>query len=102
MKQFLATILFASFIFFGPSVHAAVDINTATSAELQGVNGIGPTKAEAIVEYRKKNGPFKSVSDLDKVPGFGKATMEKVKGEITVGNAQTAAVGKTAAKKASK
>ncbi|MDH4072701.1 MAG: helix-hairpin-helix domain-containing protein [Gammaproteobacteria bacterium] len=54
-----------------------VDINTADaetiSAELQGV---GITKAIAIVEYRKANGPFKSVDDLVKVKGIGERTVE--------------------------
>lgn len=79
------------------SVFAATDLNTATAAELQKVNGIGPKKAEAIIEYRKKT-PFKSVDDLDKVPGFGKATLDKVKGELTVSGADKAKVSKTAAK----
>jgi competence protein ComEA len=73
--------------------HAATDLNTASLAELEKINGIGPKKAEAIVEYRKKT-PFKSVDELDKVPGFGKATVEKVKGELTVSGASK----KTAAK----
>lgn len=64
---FLAAVVFA-----GP-----VDINTADaetiSAELQGV---GITKAIAIVEYRKANGPFKSVDDLAKVKGIGARTVE--------------------------
>ena len=51
---------------------AAVNLNTATVAELDAVNGIGPSKASAIVEYRNKNGPFKSVDDLQNVKGFGK------------------------------
>lgn len=79
------------------SVFAATDLNTATLAELQKVNGIGPKKAEAIVEYRKKTA-FKSVDELDKVPGFGKATVEKVKAELTVSDAAKAKVSKTAAK----
>ena len=68
------------------SAFAATDLNTATAAELQKINGIGPAKAEAIIEYRKKT-PFKSVEDLDKVPGFGKSTMEKVKKDLSVTDA---------------
>lgn len=77
------------------SVFAATDLNTATAAELQKINGIGPKKAEAIIEYRKKT-PFKSVEDLDKVPGFGKSTLEKVKKDLTVSDAGKSK--KTAAK----
>ena len=98
MKKILFVLLTAiSFSLGSVSVFAATDLNTATVAELQKVNGIGPKKAEAIVEYRKKS-PFKSVDDLDKVPGFGKATVEKVKGELTVSGSGKEKVAKTAAK----
>ena len=43
---------------------AAVNINTASSAELEALPGIGPAKAKSIVEYRQKNGAFKSVEEL--------------------------------------
>jgi competence protein ComEA len=70
---------------------AAIDINTATAAQLETVSGIGPKKAEAIVEYRKKNGPFKSVDDLDKVKGLGKASIDKMRSELTVGKTKKSA-----------
>lgn len=73
---------------------AAVDLNTASQAELETVSGIGPTKAKAIIDYRKKNGNFKSVDELDNVPGFGKASIDKMRKEITVGNAKAATAGK--------
>ena len=63
---------------------AAVNINTAPAQELASLNGIGPAKAQAIVEYREKNGPFKSVHDLAKVKGLGAKTVEKLGKEITV------------------
>ena len=63
---------------------AAVNLNTATVAELDAVNGIGPSKASAIVEYRNKNGPFKSVDDLQNVKGFGKKSIDKLRPELTV------------------
>jgi len=63
---------------------AAVNINTATAQELASLNGIGPAKAQAIVEYREKNGPFKSVNDLAKVKGLGAKTVEKLGKEITI------------------
>ena len=57
---------------------AAVNVNTATVDELdKQLTGIGPAKARAIVEYREKNGPFKSVDDLAKVPGIKEATINK-------------------------
>ncbi|HYG32953.1 MAG TPA: helix-hairpin-helix domain-containing protein [Methylophilaceae bacterium] len=93
LKMLFVLLATLSFSLGSISAFAATDLNTASVAELQKVNGIGPKKAEAIVEYRKKT-PFKSVDELDKVPGFGKATVEKVKGELTVAGTSK----KTAAK----
>lgn len=100
MKK-LFVVLFALFAFAAASfANAAVDLNTATEAELQTVKGIGPAKAKAIVEYRTKSGPFKSVDDLDNVKGFGKKSVDKMRGELTVGGgaAKPAAAKKEEAK----
>ena len=94
MKKLLLVLVSA--LSFSISAWAAVDLNTASQAELETVKGIGPAKAKAIIEFRKKNGDFRSVNDLDKVPGFGKKTLDMVKKDITVGNATAAAAGKTA------
>jgi len=94
MKKLLT--IFATSLLFALHAFAAVDINNASQAELETVKGIGPAKAKAIIEYRKKNGNFKSADDLDKVPGFGKKTVDSVKKDISVGNAKAAAAGKTA------
>jgi competence protein ComEA len=66
------------------STLAAVDLNTATQAELEAVKGIGPAKAQAIMTYRTKNGAFSSVDDLAKIKGFGKSTVNKLKSQFTV------------------
>ena len=73
---------------------AAVNINTATQAELEALQGIGPAKAKAIVDHRKKNGPFKSADDLQNVNGIGPATMKRLRKDVTVGS--TSAVKKDA------
>lgn len=61
-----------------------VNINTATVSDLQTLDGIGETKAAAIIEYREKNGPFKAVEDIMKVSGIGQKTFEKIKDKIEV------------------
>jgi competence protein ComEA len=91
MKELLLALISA--LAFSVSAWAAIDLNHATQAELETVKGIGPAKAKAIIDYRKKNGNFKSVDELDKVPGFGKKTVDSVKTEITVGNATAATAG---------
>ncbi|MFP2770457.1 ComEA family DNA-binding protein [Oceanisphaera sp. KMM 10153] len=58
-------------------VVTSININNATQDQLAMLTGIGPTKAAAIVEYRKANGPFKQVDDLANVGGIGPATVEK-------------------------
>lgn len=63
---------------------AAMDINKATTKELTNLQGIGPAKAQAIVEYRQKNGQFKTTKDLAKVKGIGVKIVEKLGNEITV------------------
>ncbi len=62
-----------------------VNINTATVADLDGLPGIGPTTAQAIVDYRLQNGPFQVIQDIEKVQGVGPATFENIKNFINVG-----------------
>jgi competence protein ComEA len=76
---------------------AAIDINSASEAELDKLPGVGPAKAKAIIEDRQKNGPFKSADDLKRVKGIGDKTFDKLKSEITVGGSSA---GKAAAKPA--
>jgi competence protein ComEA len=81
MKKLL-TLLLAIVAFIGMAF-AAVNVNTASQSELESLAGVGPVKAKAIIDYRQKNGPFKSLEDLDKVPGIGKGTLDKMKNDIT-------------------
>lgn len=70
-----------------PDVVAAstkVNINTASAEELMSLSGIGPTKAQAIVDYRTSIGAFSSVDELINVSGIGERTLAKIRDEITV------------------
>jgi competence protein ComEA len=62
-----------------------VDLNRATLAELQQLPGVGPKRAEQIEAYRRTHGPFRSVEELRKVPGFGPAALERLRDLVTVG-----------------
>lgn len=61
-----------------------VNLNTATSEDLAGLPGIGPSYARRIVEYREKNGPFKRVEDLLNVQGIGEKTLERIRDRVVV------------------
>jgi competence protein ComEA len=61
-----------------------VNINLATSEELQTLTGIGPSKAEAIITYREENGPFTTPEGLLEVSGIGEKSFEKLKEEISI------------------
>ncbi len=62
-----------------------IDINTATAQELEALPGIGPTLAQAIVDYRNEFGPFFAIEDIMFVDGIGPDTFEAIKDLITVG-----------------
>jgi len=69
-----------------------VDINTADAATLEQVLiGVGPAKAQAIVDYRKANGPFKSAEELAMVKGIGLKTVERNRDRIELRVAAPAA-----------
>lgn len=61
-----------------------ININTASASELEQLPGIGPTKAQAIVDYRTQNGNFKSIEDIEKVRGIKAGVFSKVKDHIKV------------------
>jgi competence protein ComEA len=61
-----------------------VNINTASAAELATLSGIGPAKAQAIIDHREKDGQFKSVDDLKLVRGVGDKLLEQLRPHITV------------------
>ncbi|MDO5673420.1 MAG: helix-hairpin-helix domain-containing protein [bacterium] len=82
MKKVFFTLIFL--LFFATAAFAKVNINTATAQELTALPGIGPAKAEAIIQYREANGPFKAVDELNKVKGIGDKILGKIKDEITI------------------
>jgi len=61
-----------------------VNINQAEAWLLEGLPGIGEVRAQAIIDYRQQNGPFRSINELVKVEGIGTAIYEKIKHLITV------------------
>lgn len=61
-----------------------ININTATQADLETIDGIGPALAERIIEYRKQNGKFKNIEELKSVKGIGDKKFESIKEKITV------------------
>ncbi len=61
-----------------------VSINNATEKELMTLKGIGSAKAKSIIEYRNKNGAFKSIEELKKIKGIGDKIFESIKDSITL------------------
>ena len=81
MKKLL--LVLALWLAFAGAALAAVNINTATKEELTSLKGIGEKKAQAIIDYRKKNGAFKSIDDLEKVDGIGPGTMKQIRAQLS-------------------
>jgi len=82
LKSFLVTCLLCLAI--GHANAEAIDINSADASAIAAtITGIGPARAEAIVAYRKANGPFDSVDDLVLVKGIGGATLDKNRDKLT-------------------
>jgi len=61
-----------------------ININRASAKEFDSLVGIGPVIARRIVEYRRVNGPFMAIEDLEKVSGIGSAKFEELKSKISV------------------
>ncbi len=80
-----------------------VNVNTADVATIaKELDGIGKAKAQAIVEYRQKNGPFRAPEDLLKVEGIGQKVLDQNRGNIRLDKAATAAGANQPAKKPAK
>lgn len=84
LHSFIFSLLLVLFSFNAFS--APVNINTADAAALDAaMQGVGPKSAAAIVAYRAKHGPFKSVDDLVSVKGIGPKAVEKNRANISTG-----------------
>src|ERR1041384_6129721 len=78
-----------------------INVNTADATALaKALNGIGPAKAKAIVSYREKNGPFKSVDQLAMVEGITQKLIDKNRADIKLGGDKAAAPAAPVAKPA--
>ena len=67
----------------GDQVAYRVDLNSAGTAELELLPGIGPAKAKAIIRYRERHGPFRALSDLTEVSGVSDHIVGALKGLVT-------------------
>ena len=97
-QTMIATVLAVVFLVAASTTAAAdsssaetqvVNINTATSAELSLLPGVGASKAEAIIKYRN-NRPFKKVEDIMRVRGIGRKSFVKMRPHLTVEGPTTA------------
>lgn len=89
--RILRNLALVSALAFSGSVFAAqsVDINTASAEALaEVIKGVGLKRAEAIVAYREKNGPFATVDDLAKVQGIGERTVDSSRESLKAGKAK--------------
>lgn len=68
----------------GAEAEKKVNLNTADAAELMTLSGVGQSKAESIIKYRTKVGPFSEIEELKNVTGIGDAMFERIKEYITV------------------
>ena len=69
---------------FAQAEPTSININTATVETLAALEGVGETKAQAIVAYRSENGPFQTENDLVNVKGMGERTLEKNLERLTI------------------
>jgi len=80
-----STVVYRSGVRVSKSIHTGpININRATAKQLDALDGIGPVIAQRIVDYRKKNGSFISIDDLQKVSGIGAAKFAQIKAKVRI------------------
>lgn len=86
MRTLISTLILAlALAAAAPAAAGPVNINTADAKTLaKELDGIGDSRAKAIIAYREKNGPFKTADDLKKVQGVGPAIVERNRAKIMV------------------
>ncbi len=85
MKLFQSLLLTIVLLFSTSAFAEKININTANAQQIaSAMNGVGESKAKAIVEYRASHGKFKSIDSLQNVDGIGEKTVEKNKDKITL------------------
>jgi competence protein ComEA len=98
VQSLIVSLLPAAAAWAGP-----VNVNTADVASIaRELDGIGPAKAQAIVEYRQKNGAFRTPEDLLKVDGIGQKVLDQNRGNIRLDKAAPAAAAPAPKKPAAK
>jgi len=68
----------------GPGTGEKVNLNSATSEQLQSISGIGPVTAKSIIEYRTKVGKFNKIEEVINVKGIGEKKFQKIKDRLTL------------------
>lgn len=66
------------------TMNEKIRLNYATQEEIETLSGIGPSKAQAIIQYREENGFFQSVEDLLNISGIGEKTLEDIRDDIQI------------------
>ena len=87
--------LYALILLIGQAFAGTVNVNTADSGELSTLPGIGESKAAAIIQYRTEHGPFKTITDLDAVPGIGPSTLANLTPLVSFGDGKTVTTSST-------
>lgn len=102
LKSILASLVLSLALALPAFAADPVDINNADAQTLaEGLNGVGLSKAEAIVAYRSEHGPFASAEDLAQVKGIGEKIVEKNRDNIVVGGKTKATASRKTTKTAS-